>query len=54
MLRMTPACRRADHLTGQVREHLAPLVIEAECPGNAVHAGLLQVPQQGVHRRRTR
>ena len=44
----------ADHLAGQVSEHLAPLLIEAECSGNAVNPGILQVPQQGVYRRRPR
>ena len=44
----------ADHLAGQVSEHLTPLLIEAECPGNPVNTGILQVPQQGVYRRRPR
>ena len=47
-----PGITAADHLAGQVAEHLAPLLIEAQYPGNAVNAGLLQVPQQGVYRRR--
>src|SRR5262245_18383537 len=42
----------ADHLAGHVGEHLTPSFIEAECPGNAVDVCLLQVAQQGVHRRR--
>src|SRR5262249_21686018 len=49
-----PGIPVADHLAGEIREHLTPLLIKAERPGNALDVGMLEVPQQGVYGRRPR
>ena len=47
-----PRLPAADRLARQIGEHLAALVVEAERAGSAIESGILQMPQQRVHRRR--